>query len=526
MPPLTTDGLLYHLPFAVHYYKKGNISLPNLYFTDIAMTYYPIGGEIFYLFSIFSNKEFLFKYTQFPFLILGCFTLFLISKELNFSDFLAVLCACFFSLIKPVFKESCMEFVDLIMAGSFISTLYFFNKKEKKYLTLGILSLAILLSTKTLSLIFGILTLPFLFFKKEGKTPKSIYLSIIFLLFFGLFSYWRNLILTGNPFYPAEISIGNFVIFKGAYLYSKIPFSHKLKIILKILSSSFSHIDPPLTLRILFLFFLIFSLISSFKEKRLFILFLIFPLTILLYSLLIPVHYFQLRHFLPLYSIISVSLVYPFRKREYLCISVFMYICIYVFSKVLFIRFWIIFFLLSFSLFVPSYFKKSFWYFFSFLFFIFIFIFEIGKIEVIYQSAKFEIWKSFYKEEGYLWEYIQKNSIDGKNIGYIGFLLIYPLYGENLKNNVYYQSINSIETLPVYKYKKKIRFPETNPENLYRNAPSYQLWLNGLKNKKIDWIIIKKNGYIEERWIEENPSIFKKIYSFKNFQIYEILKNF
>ncbi|MCS7181300.1 MAG: hypothetical protein NZ891_08160, partial [bacterium] len=47
LPPLTTDGLLYHLPFAVHYYKTGSISLPNLYFTDIAMTYYPNGGEIF-----------------------------------------------------------------------------------------------------------------------------------------------------------------------------------------------------------------------------------------------------------------------------------------------------------------------------------------------------------------------------------------------------------------------------------------------------------------------------------------------
>jgi len=526
MPPLTTDGLLYHLPFAVHYYKTGSISFPNLYFTDIAMTYYPIGGEIFYLFSIFSGKEFLFKYTQFPFLILSCLTLFLLLKSLTFSDLSSVLCACIFSLIRPVFKESCMEFVDLIMAGSFISSLYFFNKKEKKYLIPGLLSLSILLSTKTLSLISGILTLPFLFFKKEGKTSKSIYFLIIYLLFFGLFSYWRNLILTGNPFYPAEISIRNFVIFKGAYVYPKISIFQRLKTLSHILSSSFSHIDPPVNNRILFLLFFIISLISSFKEKKLFILFLILPLTIFLYSLLVPATYFQIRHFLPLYSIISISLIYPFRRKEYFCIPVYLYICISVFPSIMLPKFLIIFLLLSIFLFIPSYFKKRILYLISLFFFLFILIFEIGKTETIYPGLKFEIWKAFYKEEGNLWEFVQKNSINGKNIAYIGSFFIYPLYGEKFNNNVFYQSVNSIDSFPVYKYKKKIKFPEENPENLYRENPSYQLWLKGVKDKKIDWIVVKKTGYIEEKWIEENLSIFKQIYSFQNFLIYEFSQKF
>jgi hypothetical protein len=187
-------------------------------------------------------------------------------------------------------------------------------------------------------------------------------------------------------------------------------------------------------------------------------------------------------------------------------------------------KFLIIFLLLSISLFIPSYFKKTILYPVSLFFFLFILIFEIGKTETIYPGLKFEIWKAFYKEEGNLWEFVQKNSINGKNIAYIGSFFIYPLYGERLNNNVFYQSVNSIDSFPVYKYKKKIKFPKENPENLYRENPSFYLWLKGVKDKKIDWIVVKKTGYIEEKWIEENPSIFKQIYSFQNFLIYEISK--
>jgi len=48
LPPLATDGLLYHLPFALHYIKTHSVSIPSLFFSDIAMSYYPIGGDIFY----------------------------------------------------------------------------------------------------------------------------------------------------------------------------------------------------------------------------------------------------------------------------------------------------------------------------------------------------------------------------------------------------------------------------------------------------------------------------------------------
>lgn len=523
LPPVTTDGLLYHLPFAVHYYKTNSISLPNLYFTDIALTYYPIGGEIFYLFSLFSSNEFLFKYTQYPFLLLGCFSVFLILKFFNFSDFLCLLGSLMFSLIKPVFMEGRMEFVDLMVAGTFISTIYFFMKDERKYIIPGILSLSILLSIKTLSVIFAVLTLPFLFFKKKGKLTKSFYFSIIFLVFFGLFAYIRNFILTGNPLYPAEISISNFILFKGPYILTKISLLERFKILFNVLAFSSMHIDPSFILKIILIFFFVLSLIFSLRNKKLLIFHLIFPISILLYGILIPPFYHQIRHFLPVYGILAVSLVNPFKKYQYFCIPVFLYLCRTLLHSAFFVYFLLYFFIILFPIiFVSRFLKKPILYLFYFLVFILFFIHQIAKIDVIYDDFKFSSWNKFYKKEASLWEFIQKNSGEGKNIVYIGDFLIYPFYGNKFQNNVYYQSVNSIDTLPVYKY--KFDKEKEGTEIFYRKNPSFELWFEGIKKKKIDWLIIKKDGeYVEKKWIDENKQFFREIFSSDFAVVYEFL---
>ncbi|MCM8807091.1 MAG: hypothetical protein NC926_03920 [Candidatus Omnitrophica bacterium] len=524
LPPLETDGLLYHLPFAVHYYKTHSVSLPNLYFTDIAMTYYPIGGEIFYFFSLLSNKEFLLKYTQFPFLILGSFSLFLLSKSFGFSDFLSFFISSCFSLLKPVLFESSMCFVDLIMAATFISTLYFLRKNEKKYLSFAILSLSILFSVKTLSIIFGLLTIPFLIQKRKGKYSKFFYISIFHFLFFGLFSYWRNLILTRNPFYPAEIKIGKFILFKGAYEYPEISILTKIKMLSKILAFSSLHIDPSFNLKIILLLFFLISFALSFNKKDIFLFYLIFPVSIFLYCFLIPPHYYQIRHLLPVYCILSISLFHPFKKWEYFCIPVFLYIFFSSFKNIFIPKIFIVFFIFVIPVYVVSHFKKTLLYFILLLISLSFFIFEVEKTKFIYEKIKFEFWKVFYAEEGRIWEFIQRNSGKGKNIAYVGSFFIYPIYGDKIQNNLFYQSINSIDTLPIFKYRKKIKFPDENVENLYRNNPNFNLWLYGLKKKKVEWILVKKDkDYIEKRWIEENPELFRCIFSNSYAEIYEFL---
>lgn len=528
LPPLTTDGLLYHLPFAVHYIKTHSLSIPHLFFSDVAMSYYPVGGDIFYTFSLLSFPEIFVKWTQVPFVLIGSLSIFLLMEKNGFSSISSTIAASIFALIMSVSKESCLCFVDLMMGSCFLASVYFFSSNRKEDIIPGILSSSIFLSIKTISLLFFLPVIPFLFTRKNGYLNKKLlYLSIILFIFCGFYSYIRNFILTRNLFFPAEISVGNFVIFKGIYIYSKIPFFEKLKKFLYLIKNPISIVDMSFSTFIILLFSLFVSLILSFKNKKHFYLFLIVPISTILYLLFIPSNYYQLRHLLPLFGIMSICPVYIFKKKEK-------------YSPFL------IFLLLYF---VIKNIKEPFiFFFFPLLFFLSLFIYPVSKkgikkivlipafcisiylgfwFSVSYQRykfAKFMVWKIIYKQKENLWEFIEKNSGKGKNIAYVGEFLTYPLYGSRFQNNIFYQSINSIDTLGVYKYSGKINFPEENPTKIYRKNPSFHLWLKGLKKKKINWILIKKDkNYIERDWVRKYPSLFKLIYSDKFADVYSFL---
>ncbi len=525
LPPLTTDGLLYHLPFAVHYIKTHSLSIPHLFFSDIAMSYYPVGGDIFYTFSLFSFPEIFVKYTQVPFVLIGSLSIFLLMKKNGFSGISSTIAASTFALIKPVFKESCLCFVDLMMCSFFLASIYFFSSNRREDIIPGILSSSIFLSIKTISLLFFLPVIPFLFIRKSGYLNKRLlYFSLFLLIFCGFYSYIRNFILTKNPFYPVQISIGNFVIFKGIYIYSKTPFFENLKNFLLLIKKPISMVDMSFSTFIILLSSFSIGLVLSFKNKKHFYLFLIVPISTIFYLLFVPPNYHQIRHLLPLSGIMSICPAYIFKKKEKYS-PFLIFLLIYLAIK---------------NMKGPSLFL-----FFSFLFFLSLFIYPVSKKGIkkislipafcisiylvfwvsvflpIYKFSKFKVWKTFYKQQGSLWEFIEKNSERGKNIAYVGEFLTYPLYGGHFQNNVFYQSINSVDTPGLYKYSGKINFPEENPSKIYRKYPSFQLWLKGLRKKKTNWILIKKDkNYIERDWIKENPSLFKLIYSNKFADVY------
>ncbi|RKY29846.1 MAG: hypothetical protein DRP67_05765, partial [Candidatus Omnitrophota bacterium] len=317
LPPLTTDGLLYHLPFAIHYYKTHSLSLPPIFFSDIAMTYYPFVGDIFYLFAIFSNNESLLNFVQIPFMVIGAISVYLLMKKNNFSERLSIAGACLFSLLKPVFKESSLCFVDLIMASMFLASLYFFSSGKKEDLFFGFLSSSILIGTKNLGIIYFFFLLPFIFknFKREFKIP--LFAGFLFFIITGLSGYIRNFIITKNPFFPATISIGKFRIFPGIYLYlDGNLFSHIKKVFLLFLKPV-SHIDPSGPISFFLFFFLFLSIIISRKESFYFKYILFLPIIcVFSYSLILPEYYYQIRHLLPIYGIFPLGIFYPFKRFE------------------------------------------------------------------------------------------------------------------------------------------------------------------------------------------------------------------
>ncbi len=528
LPPLTTDGLLYHLPFAIHYYKTHSLSLPPIFFSDIAMTYYPFVGDIFYLFTIFSGQENLLNFVQMPFVVIGALSVYLLMRKNNFSENLSVLGACIFSLLRPVFKESTLSFVDLIMASTFLSALYFFSSEKKENIIFGFLSSGILIGTKNFAIIYFLFLLPVLFrnFKKEFTGTLS--LGTFLFLLIGAGGYLRNIILTKNPFFPAIISIGKFTIFPGIYTYLKGNLFTNIKDVFLLFLKPVSQTDPSGLISILLFSFLFFSIITSKNEKFYLKYILFLPILLFLsYCLIIPRYYYQIRHLLPIYGSISIGLLYPFKKLErYFWLPSFFLLLVLLNSIgtcgiliQIFILSSITEILLMFSYKIGK--TKDFFLFLGVIFIIF-FLWHFATLKKEYHVLKYEIWKNFYKGEGQLWEFVQKNSAGGKNIAYVGSFLLYPLYGNNYQNNVYYQSVNSIRTKLIHLYpRKKIYFPSQTPEVLYREDPCFDIWLEGLKRKNTDWIVIKKGkNFIEKKWIDKNPHSFTLIFSNDYAQIY------
>jgi len=523
LAPLTTDGLLYHLPFAVEFAKTRSIDFTPIFFNDISMTYYPQGGTIFYLFTMYSGKEFLLKFTQLPFIFMGAISLYLISEENGFSKLSRIGIFCIFCLIKPIIKESFLCYVDILMATSFISALYCFSSKRKNIVPMGILSAALLMSIKNYVLIYLILIIPFIFLKKKGKIPKKLlFLSIIFFLFAGCFTYIRNFLIIKNPLFPANISLGNITIFQGLLSFHKKTFIESLKTIFELFMNPISDVDPSKYISFILFFSLLISIpLSLFKkDKTIFYILLTVPLSILIYIVAIPSVVYQIRHLLPIYGALSLSVGYLFKDTKKLQFLPFVLCGFLVINNLIAeIAIFQTIFLASilFIIFIFFYKKKK--YLLSFVFPICIFLMLLGWTLTLtsdmYNNTKYETWKMFYGAKSDLWKFINENSQQPKNISYIGDFLIYPFYGNNYQNNILYQSINSIETIPIHKMSMEEKlFSVKDFEKLYRKDFSYQLWRTGLETKKVDWIILKNDRfYLEKEWIQKNLDSFQMIFS-------------
>jgi len=530
LPPLTTDGLLYHLPFAAEFFKTGSISPVPLYFTDVSMTYYPQGGSILYLFTLYSGKEFLFKLTQLPFALMGGAALYMLAKENGFSKILSLSLFCVFVSFRPVIKEAFLCYVDLSMAAYFLAALYFFSSGRKKDLPAGFVAAALLVTVKNYALIYLLPLIPFLFFRKKGLLPKKmVAFSIIFFLFAGCFTYLRNFFMTLNPFYPADVSFGRFTLFHGISTYQKTSFANGVKQVVNLFLDPISSADPKRYASLILFASLPVSMALSLamKERKVFLMLAAIPASIILYIISIPPTYYQIRHLFPVYGMLSLSLAYPFRYMK----------------KIEFVPLILCFLFLAENLILLHIIIKCFLLgalFFGFFFFPFkrggrlmpfilpaAFLLLLSGWHFIltsdmYENIKYDSWKMFYGEKAELWEFVQKNSGDKKNIAYVGEFLLYPFYGQYYENNVFYQSVNSRDTMPVHKYRvEKRSFGPEEARSIYRKNPSYSLWRAGLKEKETDWIIVKKDTrYVEKEWIKKDPEEFRPLFTSEFADVY------
>ncbi|MCM8758832.1 MAG: hypothetical protein NC906_03545 [Candidatus Omnitrophica bacterium] len=127
LPPITTDGIYYHLPFSARWFQTGRLERIPIYFSDIAMSYYPLTGDLFYLmhFLIFASDIFV-NLVQLPFALYAGCAIYLILRKVNVSKNSAIFASIFFIIIKPILKQVTLVFVDLMLVAFYFSLFIFY----------------------------------------------------------------------------------------------------------------------------------------------------------------------------------------------------------------------------------------------------------------------------------------------------------------------------------------------------------------------------------------------------------------
>ncbi|MDI6758751.1 MAG: hypothetical protein QMD94_03650, partial [Candidatus Omnitrophota bacterium] len=158
-----------------------------------------------------------------------------IARKLKLNKELSYFCAALFILIPNFFKQLQIAYVDVMVAGLFLSGVNFLFLLKESFTLSNVLmyslSMGLLIGVKTIALPYSIvLFLPFVYlcfihspplFKAQGRSFISYRRACLFILaaaiiiFLGGFSYIRNFFQTGNPLYPLNFKIFGAKIFKG-----------------------------------------------------------------------------------------------------------------------------------------------------------------------------------------------------------------------------------------------------------------------------------------------------------------------
>jgi hypothetical protein len=550
-PPFGWDSLNYHFTFPVEWLKHGNLANPITICDDPGPSYYPINGNLFYLWLMLPLKNvFLADLGQIPFFVLAFLATYNISRKLEVNRTLSFYAAALFFIIPNFFKQLSIAYVDVMVTGLFLVSLnylFLLNKElSLKNVLLYSISMGLLLGIKTISLPYSaLLFLPFVFlFWKNINKPRSFYsgeklqskkgrgkyylfiISVLIIIALGGFSYIRNFIETGNPLYPLDLSARGGSAFGGKLfgqtIFKGVIDNNTYRAHFKIEDYSLVKLLFHEGLGVQTLIFILPSIFLALpviliKRRKI-------PDFYLTYFLILPfLIYLVYRYIIPLantrylYPLIGVGIIIGFYTAEILNIPrriISILVVIYTLASMSelakrqeLILSLILTFLLFFLLLPLIKYIKEKWiiknHFFVYLFALFA-VFILTLLEKNYikneypRYIKMAKYSGFWPDATKAWDWLNRNT-QGNNIAYVGRPVPFPLYGTNFKNNVYYVSVNKTEPAKLH------YFPNSHyhwgydflslHRNLeakgnYRSDADYSVWLNNLIKRNIDYLFI------------------------------------
>ena len=226
---VVSDGPIYHLYFAVRWWKAGRLFLVAAPFGENAATYFPANGDVWFTWLMVTwGGDRLARVGQAPFLLLSAIAVFRIGRVLGASRNSAIVATCWFVTSMPFLIYSFEANVDTIFVAFYLIAVAFFLLDFRQpcgtaALVLGSLAAGLAMGTKPVGVVFVPPLLAFVLAVK-GIRSRSIRktLAVAGVVLLGLlpacgFWFGRNLLLTGNPLYPLHVELFGTTILPGWY---------------------------------------------------------------------------------------------------------------------------------------------------------------------------------------------------------------------------------------------------------------------------------------------------------------------
>jgi 4-amino-4-deoxy-L-arabinose transferase-like glycosyltransferase len=212
-----SDGPIYHLYFAVKWWKAGRIFLVPTPFGESAAPYFPAVGDLWLTWLVVLGKgDRLARVGQAPFAFLAVATVYAIARRLGARTPAALIASAWFATVMPFFVLSFEPNVDSIFVAGYVLAVYFglrylLRDSGVGSLFLGGLAAGAAWGTKAP----GVVIVPPLLLLGVGMVlaragswrTRLRDVAVILVVPFILEGFWlaQNAWLTGNPLYPLHL---------------------------------------------------------------------------------------------------------------------------------------------------------------------------------------------------------------------------------------------------------------------------------------------------------------------------------
>lgn len=221
-PVIANDSLTYHLPAAVQWLQTGRLGLYETWYFNPANTYSPLAGSTFAAWLMgFTGNDVLARFVEAPPLVMIFFGVLQLGRALGASLLGAALIATAVACSRPFISQIVLAKDDLFVAAFFVAAVVALSRPRLRDALgpwrLGA-ALGLMLATKYTAL----LSLPVLLLAIDAglrvgwRWREHAIASAVTVLLAGPW-FVRNAILTGNPLFPADVSVAGTRIFSGMF---------------------------------------------------------------------------------------------------------------------------------------------------------------------------------------------------------------------------------------------------------------------------------------------------------------------